>query len=51
MLKIAIDAMGGDHSPEEPISGIKSYLEQFSDKNILFYILGDKPKIELILVK
>ena len=50
MLKVAIDAMGGDHSPEEPIRGIKSYLEQFSHENILFYILGNKTKI-LNLIK
>ena len=45
MLKIAIDAMGGDHSPKEPINGIKSYLEEFPDKNIFFYIIGKKEKI------
>ena len=50
MLKVAIDAMGGDHSPEEPIRGIKSYLEQFPDENILYYILGNKAKI-LNLIK
>ena len=50
MLRVAIDAMGGDHSPEEPISGIKSYLEQFPNEDILFYILGNKTKI-LNLIK
>ena len=34
MLKIAIDIMGGDNSPKEPICGIKSYIKENCDKNI-----------------
>ena len=44
MLKIAIDIMGGDNSPIEPIHGIKSYIEESSDKNIFFYIVGEGKK-------
>jgi glycerol-3-phosphate acyltransferase PlsX len=51
MLKLAIDAMGGDHSPEQPINGIKSYLEDHSNENIFFYILGDEKKISTLLKK
>ena len=39
MLKIAIDIMSGDNSPLEPINGIKSYLDQYNDKDIFFYII------------
>ena len=42
MLRIAIDAMGGDYSPKEPIDGIKSYLDEFSNQDILFYIVGNQ---------
>ena len=44
MLKIAIDIMGGDNSPKEPIHGIKSYIEHSLDKDIFFYIVGDGQK-------
>ena len=35
MLKIAIDIMGGDNSPAEPIHGIKSYIKDSLDKNAI----------------
>ena len=49
MLKVAIDAMGGDHSPEQPINGIRSYLEDFPDENIFFYIIGDEKKLSKLI--
>jgi phosphate acyltransferase len=43
MIKIAIDAMGGDNSPNKVIDGI--ILNHQSNKNIFFKIFGDKEKI------
>ena len=43
MLNIAIDIMGGDNAPVEPIKAIKSYLK--SNKDIYFYLIGDKNQI------
>ena len=45
MLKIAIDAMGGDYSPKEVINGIKAYIKEFSNENIFFYIIGKEQEI------
>jgi len=49
MLKIAIDIMGGDNSPTEPIQGIKSYINDSLDRNIFFYIVGDGKKASDLL--
>ena len=43
MIKIAIDAMGGDGSPKKIIDGI--ILNHTSNKNSFFQIFGDKKKI------
>ncbi len=46
-IKIAVDAMGGDNSPNKIINGI---LENFKkNKDVIYNIFGDKEKIELIL--
>jgi glycerol-3-phosphate acyltransferase PlsX len=42
-VKIAIDAMGGDHAPKEIIEGVKKALEAFKDVEILLY--GQQEKI------
>ena len=47
LIKIAVDAMGGDGSPEKIIEGI--LLNHKSNKNNFFKIFGDKPKIEKII--
>tara|TARA_B100000029_G_scaffold512038_1_gene607638 strand:- start:773 stop:1771 length:999 start_codon:yes stop_codon:yes gene_type:complete len=44
MIKIAVDAMGGDNSPKKIIDGI-IHNHQFN-KNNFFKIFGDKKKIE-----
>ncbi len=52
MLKsvvIAVDAMGGDNSPEKIISGISEYLKKNS--NVFFRIFGNKKKIESEIIK
>jgi len=43
-VKIAIDAMGGENSPNKIIDGIKIALSK--DKNIFFNLYGEKNKIE-----
>ena len=43
-VKIAIDAMGGENSPEKIISGIEISLK--SNKENFFYLYGQKDKLE-----
>jgi len=43
LIKIAVDAMGGDNSPQKIIDGI--LLNHKTNKNIFFKIFGDKNKI------
>ena len=43
LIKIAVDAMGGDNSPKKVIDGI--ILNHQSNKNNFFKIFGDKEKI------
>ena len=47
LIKIAVDAMGGDGSPKKIIDGI--ILNNKSNKNIFYKIFGDENQIlELI---
>ncbi|GIN18978.1 MAG TPA: phosphate acyltransferase PlsX [Bacillus bacterium] len=46
-MKIAIDAMGGDHAPKEVILGINKAAQDFSDTEFILY--GDKEQIEKYL--
>ena len=43
MIKIAIDAMGGDHAPKEIVLGTLEALNQFKDIEVLLY--GDEAQI------
>ena len=43
MIKIAVDAMGGDNSPKKIIDGIIHH--HYSKKNVFYKIFGDKDKI------
>ena len=43
MIKIAVDAMGGDNSPKKVIDGI--LLNHQSNNDIFYKIYGDKNKI------
>ena len=43
LIKIAVDAMGGDNSPKKIIDGI--ILNHKSNKNNFFNIFGDRNKI------
>ncbi len=49
MIKIAVDAMGGDGSPKKVIDGI--ILNNKSNKNNFFNIFGDKNKIYPLINK
>ena len=44
LIKVAVDAMGGDGSPKKIIDGI--ILNHTKNKNIFFKIFGDKNKID-----
>ena len=43
MIKIAVDAMGGDNSPKKITDGIIHH--HYSNKNVFYKIFGDKDKI------
>ena len=43
IIKIAVDAMGGDGSPKKIIDGINHHYK--SNKNSFYQIFGDKEKI------
>lgn len=45
MLKIAIDAMGGDLGESASVEGVCSYLSRFPQEDVFFNIFGDKEKI------
>ena len=44
IIKIAVDAMGGDNSPKKIIDGISHHYK--SNHNIFYQIFGDKEKIQ-----
>ena len=43
IIKIAVDAMGGDGSPKKVVDGIHHHFK--NNKNIFYQIFGDKDKI------
>jgi phosphate acyltransferase len=43
-MKIAIDAMGGDHAPKEVVIGARKAIEEFPDLHIT--LVGDESKIK-----
>jgi glycerol-3-phosphate acyltransferase PlsX len=49
MITIAVDAMGGDNSPQKIIDGIELYNR--NSKNIFYKIFGDKNIIDPIIQK
>ncbi|MFT8319452.1 MAG: phosphate acyltransferase PlsX [Bacillus sp. (in: firmicutes)] len=46
-MKIAIDAMGGDHAPKEIVLGAEKAIQAFSDVEIL--LIGDEKQIQSYL--
>lgn len=49
VYKIAMDAMGGDFAPEEPVKAAVNAINE--DKNIIVMLAGDKERIEAELAK
>ena len=49
LIKIAVDAMGGDESPKKIIDGI--ILNHSTNKSNYFKIFGDNNKIEPLIKK
>ncbi len=47
-MKIALDAMGGDHAPKNIVEGAILALREFPDISTLF-LVGDTPAIEAVL--
>ncbi|MDX8343062.1 phosphate acyltransferase PlsX [Rossellomorea sp. YZS02] len=43
-MKLAVDAMGGDHAPKEIVLGVKRALNEFNDIEVLLY--GDEEQIK-----
>ena len=48
-IKIAVDAMGGDNSPEKVIKGIEIHCS--NSKNVFYNIFGDEELIEKCIQK
>ena len=47
LIKIAVDAMGGDNSPNKTIDGV--IFNHKSNKNIFYKIFGDENKITTLI--
>ena len=51
-ITIAIDAMGGDNSPDKTIHGLKLFLDlNFKEDDFIINLFGDKDKIDSALLK
>ncbi len=48
MIKLAIDAMGGDFAPEEIVKGVNLAIKEYEDIELVLY--GDKERIEKFLI-
>ncbi len=44
-ITIAIDAMGGDNSPDKTIHGLSLFLKKNKSEDVFFNLFGDEPKI------
>lgn len=49
-MKIALDAMGGDHAPQEIVLGGLQALEQYSQVEKIYFV-GQRDKIEAVLAQ
>ena len=49
LIKIAVDAMGGDNSPKKIIDGVTHHHK--SNKNVFYKIFGDQNKIENLIAR
>ncbi len=50
-ITIAIDAMGGDNSPEKTIAGVNYFVKKNPQKDFLLNLFGDEKKINAELAK
>ncbi|PYZ97983.1 phosphate acyltransferase [Alteribacter lacisalsi] len=48
-MKLAIDAMGGDHAPQAIIEGVEQALREYSDLKVTLF--GDKEQIEQYIIQ
>lgn len=44
-MKLAIDAMGGDHAPKAIVEGVKRFVEQYPNEPMELFLVGDEVKI------
>ena len=44
-ITIAIDAMGGDNSPDKTIHGLSLFLKENKSDDVFFNLFGDESKI------
>ena len=50
-ISIAIDAMGGDNSPDKTIAGIKIFLDKYKTKDdFILNIFGKEKEIKILLI-
>ena len=46
-MKIAVDAMGGDHAPQAIIEGVEKARDRFND--VTFDLYGDPAKVKPLI--
>lgn len=44
-MKLAIDAMGGDHAPKAIVEGVKRFVAQYPNESMELFLVGDEVKI------
>lgn len=44
-MKLAIDAMGGDHAPDSVMGGVKQFLQAFPNEPVQLFVVGDETKL------
>ena len=50
-ILIAIDAMGGDNSPDKTIEGIKLFIDKNKNNDFILNVFGNEPEIKKRLIK
>ncbi|WP_214791522.1 MULTISPECIES: phosphate acyltransferase PlsX [unclassified Exiguobacterium] len=44
-MKLAIDAMGGDHAPKAIVEGVKQFADAFPNESMELFLVGDEVKL------
>lgn len=44
-MKLAIDAMGGDHAPKAIVDGVKQFVDRFPNEQMELFLVGDAVKL------